>query len=150
LFFSPTPRPAFLWRLFTRSYTENCLLIKGIRGKKWSNGCRYGFILHNEPVLLTIFRLNFLILTIPKRKGAGSKLDPQRMMYRRAGVGSRENLVESAFAIFNTLGILPPAGMPAVMNPRVFAEQNFQALKRHGCRFRAAQGIEAEPKTFGF
>jgi hypothetical protein len=35
-------------------------------------------------------------------------------------------------------------GMPAVSNARVFAEQKLKSPKTAGCRFWAAQGIEAE------
>jgi hypothetical protein len=35
-------------------------------------------------------------------------------------------------------------------DPWLFAKQKAKAVKMHGCSFTAAQGIEAEPKTFSF
>jgi hypothetical protein len=55
-----------------------------------------------------------------------------------------------------TTGVLLPGGAARDGGRKEFAEfcrelcsrqQNSQALKRQGCRFRAAQGIEAEQKT---
>jgi hypothetical protein len=43
-----------------------------------------------------------------------------------------------------------PAWMLAEKIPEVFAEQKLPAGEWHGCHSPAAQGIEAEQKTFGF
>jgi hypothetical protein len=54
-----TGTPCYILRASFLPLKKLPLLKRGVnQGKKWSNGCRYGFILHNEPVPLTIFRLN--------------------------------------------------------------------------------------------
>jgi hypothetical protein len=55
-FFPPTPLTACFASLFAGIFIVNYLIPRGFQGKKWSNICRYGFVL--LPVPLTIFRLN--------------------------------------------------------------------------------------------